>query len=274
MIKKIGSAVMGLMLSASVYAKADAVSPYSPAFYLSPYQVQWDSSFTRTQTNYTISSRFLNNSANSISYGASQALSIGLPYQFSLGITELYIKPVVTNPANPNAATQGFKNPVLTGGRVWILNDANLIKGLVSVQPNMNVVAGASTYNFGITGVHTTPNRWVGSLSINMTTNDVGSGGIATISAGLSKAFSGYLVNASLGSSRFSSTLLQSGYINPSYGYAGTIEVSREVLQNAWLGASYSLGSVNSTYMQNFMSLTFNNRTQYNAAGISLRVLF
>lgn len=274
MFKIIGLSIAGLTVSLSVNAQSFAASPYSPAFYLSPYQVQWDSSLTRTQTNYTISSRFLNNSANSISYGGTQGLFIGLPYEFSLGITELYVKPTITNPANPNAATQGFKNPVLTGGKVWVLNDANLIKGLVSVQPNMNVVAGASTYNFGLTGVHTSSEEWVSSLTLNMTTNDVGSGGIATVSASLSKAFSGYFVNASLGSSRFSSTVIQSGYINPSYGYAGTIEVSREVLQNAWLGVSYSLGSVNSTYTQNFMSLTFNNRTQYNAAGVSLKVLF
>ena len=253
---------------------AGELSPYSPAFFLSPYQVEWDSSVGTTHTNYTINSPVLKNSANSVTNNATQGLSIGLPENYAIGITELYVYPVVSNPLNPNAATLGFKNPVLSGAKIWGLDTSSLLKISATVQPNTGVKAGLTTYNFGATGIFIGSDDWVASVGINETVNDGGDGGTATVVGTISKKIGAYMLNASAGASRFPSVLMTTGYAATSYGYAGTLELSRQILNQAWLGVNYSIGSVANTYTQNFMSIPFNNRTLYNSAGVSLKVLF
>jgi len=253
---------------------ADELSPYSPAFFLSPYRVEWDSSLQNTHTNYTIDSPVLKNSANSIATSASQALSIGLPNNFAVGITELYLYPSVTNPLNPNAGTLGFKNPVVSGSKIWDLDTSVLLKLSGSVQPNTGVKAGLTTYNFGATGIYIGNNDWVTSFGVNETVNDGGDGGTATAIAMVSKQIGSYMINVSAGAARFPSVLMTTGYVAASYGYSGTVELSRQILDRAWLGVNYSIGSTNNTYTQNFMSIPFNSRTLYNTAGVMLKVLF
>jgi len=256
------------------FAQSGQTSPYSPSFFLSPYQVEWDSSIGSTHTNYTINSPLLKNSANSIANNASQGLSIGLPDNFAIGVTELYVYPVVTNPLNPNAATLGFKNPVLSGNKIWGLDTNSLFKIFGSVQPNTGVKAGLTTYNFGATGIYIGSDAWEASLSVNETVNDGGDGGTATVVATVSKKVSAYILNASVGAARFPSILMSTGYVATSYGYSGTLELSRQILDQAWLGINYSIGSTTNTYTQNFMLIPFNNRTLYNSVGMSLMVLF
>jgi len=255
-------------------AQSGETSPYSPSFFLSSYQVEWDSSVGTTHTNYTINSPVLKNSANSIANNATQGLSIGLPENFAIGVTELYVYPVVTNPLNPNAATLGFKNPALSGSKIWGLDTSSLFKISGSVQPNTGVKAGLTTYNFGATGIFIGSDDWIASLGVNETVNDGGDGGTATVVATVSKKISAYILNASIGAARFPSILMSTGYVTTSYGYSGTLELSSQILDQAWLGINYSIGSTTNSYTQNFMLIPFNNRTLYNLAGISLKVLF
>lgn len=262
------------VFTAPCFSQGSQTSPYSPSFFLSPYQVEWDSSIGSTHTNYTINSPLLKNSANSIANNATQGLSIGLPDNFAIGVSELYVYPVITNPLNPNAATLGFKNPVLSGSKIWGLDTNSLFKISGSVQPNTGVKAGLTTYNFGATGIFIGNNDWITSLGINETVNDGGDGGTATVIATISKKISSYILNASVGAARFPSILMSTGYVATSYGYSGTLELSRQILDQAWLGINYSIGSTTNTYTQNFMSIPFNNRTLYNSGGVSLKVLF
>jgi len=256
-----------------VLAQADELSPYSPAFFLSPYQVEWDSNLGSTHTNYSISSPILKNSANSIATNISEALSIGLPDNFAIGVTELYVDPVVTNPLNPNAPTLGFKNPMLSGSKLWNVDDSFLLKAFGSIQPNTGVKAGLTTFNFGLNGIFVGKDDWVASIGANETVNDGSDGGTATVVGMVSKKIGIYMINASLGAARFPSSLMTTGYLATSYGYSGALELSRQVLDHAWVGLNYSIGSLNSTYTQNFMSILFNERTLYNTVGVSLKVL-
>jgi len=197
-----------------------------------------------------------------------------LPENFAIGITELYVYPTITNPLNPNAATLGFKNPVLSGSKIWGLNTPMLFKIFASVQPNTGVKAGVTTYNLGASGIMIGNDGWVYSLGLTETTNDAGNGGTATVVGTVSKTIGSYLINASVGAARFPSILVSSGYIASSYGYSGTVELSRQILDQAWLGINYSIGSTTNTYTQNFMQIPYNNRTLYNSVGMSLKVLF
>jgi len=257
-------------------AMGDELSPYSPAFFLSPYQVEWDTNLGYTHSNYTVNSPVLKNSANSVSSNAYQGLSIGLPENFAVGISDLYVHPIIDNPLNAYAPTGGFKNPVFSGSKIWGLGTPTLFKLNASVQPNTGVKAGLTTYNFGATGIYQGNDGWVASLNVYETVNDGGDGGTATAVAMVSKQFGKYLANASVGAARFPSVLMTNAYTAPSYGYSGTIELSCQILDQAWIGASYSIGSTTNTYTQYvyYTSITSNNRLLYNAYGLSLKVLF
>lgn len=253
---------------------ADEPSPYSPSFFLNPYQVEWDSNIDNIRTNYTINSPVLKNSATSINNNFFQKISIGLPNSFAVGISDLYVQTVVTNPLNTNAATQGFKNPVLSGAKLWTINDWMLLKVLGSVQPNLGVRAGVSTYNLGASAIFIGSSDWQGSLTVNETTNDAGYGGAPSVTGLVSKTIGEYVINASVGVTRFPSILMTSGYAASSYLYSGNLELSRPIANQVWLGANYGIGSNQYTYTQNFMKIPYNNRTLYNAFGVSLKVLF
>ncbi|MDH6154469.1 hypothetical protein [Polynucleobacter sphagniphilus] len=256
------------------FAQSSETSPYRPSFFLSPYQVEWDSNIDNIRTNYTINSPVLKNSANSINNNYAQKIAIGLPDNYSVGISDLYVQSIVSNPLNINAATPGFKNPVVSAAKIWTINSDVLLKALGSVQPNLGVKAGVSTYNLGISAIFIGPNDWQTSLGINETTNDAGYGGAPTLSGTISKQIGLYVINATAGVTHFPSILMTTGYASSSYLYSGTLELSRQLTDQLWLGASYSIGSNQYTYTQNFMSIPFNNRTLYNSVGASLKVLF
>jgi hypothetical protein len=256
------------------FAQSGQTSPYQPSFFLNPYQVEWDSNVDNIRTNYTINSPVLKNSANSINNNYAQKLSIGLPDNYAIGISDLYVQSIVSNPLNINAATPGFKNPVVSVAKLWNINSSVLLKALGSVQPNLGVKAGVSTYNLGISAIFIGPNDWQTSLGINETTNDAGYGGAPTLSGAISKQIGLYVINATAGVTRFPSILMTTGYASSSYLYQGNLELSRQLSDQVWLGASYSIGSNQYTYTQNFMSIPFNNRTLYNSVGASLKVLF
>jgi hypothetical protein len=264
----------GLLLP--LVAVGAELSPYSPAFFLSPYQVEWDSSISYTHSNYTIVSPILNNSSSSVSSNATQGLSIGLPDNYAVGISDVYVHPIMDNPLNSYVPTGGFKNPVISANKLWDLNSKTQLKLNASVQPNTGVKAGLTTYNFGATGIYSGTDDWVASFSVNETVNDGSDGGTATAIALLSKKVGAYLINASAGASRFPSSLMLTGYAATSYGYAGTLEISRSILDNAWLGINYSIGSTSNTYTQYLYSTSIpaNNRLLYNSVGMSLKVLF
>jgi hypothetical protein len=252
------------------------LSPYSPAFFLSPYQVEWDSSISYTQSNYTIDSPILKNSSSSVSSNATQGLSIGLPDNYAVGISDVYVHPIMDNPLNPYVPTGGFRNPVISASKLWDLNTKTQLKLNASIQPNAGVKAGLTTFNFGATGIYSGTDDWVASFGVNETVNDGSDGGTATAIALLSKKVGAYLINASASASRFPSSLLLTGYVATFYGYSGTLEVSRAILDNAWLGVNYSIGSTTNTYTQYLYSYSIpaNNRLLYNSVGMSLKVLF
>ena len=256
------------------FAQSSETSPYRPSFFLSPYQVEWDSNIDNIRTNYTINSPVLKNSANSINNNYAQKIAIGLPDNYSVGISDLYVQSIVSNPLNINAATPGFKNPVVSVAKIWTINSDILLKALGNVQPNLGVKAGVSTYNLGVSAIFIGPNDWQTSLGINETTNDAGYGGAPTLSGAISKQIGLYVINATAGVTRFPSILMTTGYASSSYLYQGNLELSRQLSDQVWLGASYSIGSNQYTYTQNFMSIPFNNRTLYNSVGASLKVLF
>jgi hypothetical protein len=268
------SLLSGLLLP--LVALGAELSPYSPAFFLNPYQVEWDSSISYTQSNYTIVSPILNNSSSSVSSNVTQGLSIGLPDNYAVGISDVYVHPIMDNPLNPYVPTGGFKNPVISANKLWDFNSKTQLKLNASVQPNTGVKAGLTTYNFGATGIYSGTDDWVASFGVNETVNDGSDGGTATAIALLSKKLGAYLINASAGASRFPSSLMLTGYAATSYGYAGTLEISRAILDNAWLGINYSIGSTSNTYTQYLYSYSIpaNNRLLYNSVGASLKVLF
>jgi hypothetical protein len=264
----------GLLLP--LVALGAELSPYSPAFFLSPYQVEWDSSISYTHSNYTIVSPILKSSSSSVSSNATQGLSIGLPDNYAVGISDVYVHPIMDNPLNPYVPTGGFKNPVISASKLWDLNAKTQLKFNASVQPNTGVRAGLTTYNFGAIGIYSGANDWAASFGVNETINDGSDGGTTTAIALLSKKVGAYLINASAGAARFPSSLLLTGYVATSYGYSGTLEVSRAILDNAWLGVNYSIGSTTNTYTQYLysQSIPVNNRLLYNSVGMSLKVLF
>jgi hypothetical protein len=254
--------------------RADEPSPYLPSFFLSPYQVEWDSNLDNIRTNYTINSPVLKNSASSINNNYSQKFSIGLPNNYAVGISDLYVQSVVSNPLNINAATPGFKNPVFSAAKLWSIDEFLLLKVLGSVQPNLGVKAGVSTYNLGASAIFIGSDGWESSLGVNETTNDAGYGGAPSLSATVSKQAGAYVINATAAATRFPSILMTNGYAASSYLYSGSLEISRRIADQVWLGANYSVGNNQYTYTQNFMKIPFNNRTLYNAVGMSLKVLF
>lgn len=258
----------------SSHALADEISPYSPSFFLSPYQVEWDANVDNIRTNYTINSPVLKNSANSINNNYFQKLSIGLPDNYAIGISDLYVDAVITNPLNTNSATQGFKNPVFSVVKLWAIDSNVLLKLLGSVQPNLGVRAGVSTYNLGASTIFIGSSGWESSVTANVATNDAGYGGAPSLTGLISKKIGGYVINASAGVTRFPSILMTSGYAASSYLYVGNLELSRQLSNQVWAGVNYGIGSNQYTYTQNFMKIPYNNRTLYNAVGISLKVLF
>jgi hypothetical protein len=262
------------LLVLPLLAVAEEVSPYKPSFFLSPYQVEWDSNIDNIRTNYTINSPVLKNSANSINNNYAQKFSIGLPDNYAVGISDLYVQSVISNPLNINAATPGFKNPVFSGAKLWNMNGDVLLKVLGSVQPNLGVKAGVSTYNLGASAIFIGPDGWESSIGINETTNDAGYGGAPSILGTVSKQVGLYVINANAGATRFPSILMTTGYAASSYLYSGGLEVSRQFGDQVWAGINYNIGSNQYTYTQNFRQIPFNNRTLYNAVGASLKVLF
>jgi hypothetical protein len=262
------------LLVLPLLAVAEEVSPYKPSFFLSPYQVEWDSNIDNIRTNYTINSPVLKNSANSINNNYAQKFSIGLPDNYAVGISDLYVQSVISNPLNINAATPGFKNPVVSAAKLWSINDQVLIKLLGSVQPNLGVKAGVSTYNLGASAIFIGSDGWESSIGINETTNDAGYGGAPSVLATASKQVGLYVINASAGVTRFPSILMTTGYAASSYLYSGGLDISRQLSNQVWAGVNYNIGSNQYTYTQNFRSIPFNNRTLYNSVGVSLKVLF
>ncbi|WP_353431454.1 hypothetical protein [Polynucleobacter sp. MWH-UH23A] len=256
------------------FAVADEVSPYSPSFFLKPYQIESDTNIDNIRTNYTINSPALKNSANSINNNYAQKFSMGLPYNFAVGISELYVQSVISNPLNINAATPGFKNPVISGAKLWSINSGVLLKVLGSVQPNLGVKAGVSTYNLGASAIFISSDGWESSIGVNETTNDAGYGGAPSILGTVSKQVGLYVINFNVGVTRFPSILMTTGYAASSYLYSGGVEISRQFSDRVWAGVNYNIGSNQYTYTQNFRQLPFNNRTLYNAVGASLKVLF
>lgn len=263
-----------ILLSVSKLLAAAEVSPYLPSFFLSPYQIESDTNFDNIRTNYTIDSPVLKNSANSINNNYTQKLSIGLPANYAIGISDLYVQTVITNPLNTNAATQGFKNPVFSAAKLWSIDDSVLLKLLGSVQPNLGVKAGLSTYNLGATVIYVGSEGWQSSLALNETTNDADAGGTPSLVGTISKQFGLNVINVTAGVARFSTVLMSTGYAASSYLYSGGIEFSRQLFSQVWVGANYGIGSNQYTYTQNFMKIPYNNRTLYNSAGISLKLLF
>jgi hypothetical protein len=263
-----------LLLMTASFAVADQVSPYAPSFFLSPYQVEWDSNIDNIRTNYTINSPALKNSANSINNNYVQKFSIGLPDNFAVGISDLYVQSVISNPLNINAATPGFKNPVVSAAKLWSINDQVLIKVLGSVQPNLGVKAGVSTYSLGASAIFIGSDGWESSFGVNETTNDAGYGGAPSVLATVSKQVGLYVINISAGATQFPSILMTTGYAASSYLYSGGLDISRQLSNQVWAGVNYNIGSNQYTYTQNFRSIPFNNRTLYNAVGVSLKALF
>ena len=263
-----------LLLGFMPTAIAEEVSPYAPSFFLKPYQIESDTNIDNIRTNYTINSPVLKNSANSINNNYAQKFSIGLPDNFAVGISELYVQSVISNPLNINAATPGFKNPVVSGAKLWNVNGDVLLKVLGSVQPNLGVKAGVSTYNLGVSAILIGSDGWESSIGINETTNDAGYGGAPSILGTISKQVGQYVINANAGVTRFPSILMTTGYAASSYLYSGGLEISRQFSDQVWAGVNYNIGSNQYTYTQNFRQIPFNNRTLYNAVGASLKVLF
>jgi hypothetical protein len=255
-------------------AAAEEASPYAPSFFLSPFQVEWDTNVDNIRTNYTINSPALKNSANSINNNYAQKFSLGLPDNYAVGISDLYVQSVISNPLNINAATPGFKNPVISGAKLWNIDGEVLLKLAASVQPNLGVRAGVSTYNLGASVIFIGLDGWESSLGINETTNDAGYGGAPSATGVISKQIGQYVVNVTVGVTRFPSILMTTGYAASSYLYSGGLELSHQLASQVWLGANYNIGSNQYTYTQNFMKIPFNNRTLYNSAGLSLKVLF
>lgn len=262
------------MLAIVRIAIAETPSPYQPSFFLSPYQVEWDSNVDNIRTNYTINSPVLRNSANSINNNYAQKFSIGLPDNFAVGISDLYVQSVIGNPLNINAATPGFKNPVVSGAKLWNVNGDVLLKLLGSVQPNLGVKAGVSTYNLGASAIFIGSDGWESSLGVNEATNDAGYGGAPSMLGTVSKKVGLYVINVNAGVTRFPSILITTGYAASSYLYSGGLELSRQFSNEVWAAINYNIGSNEYTYTQNFRQISFNNRTLYNAVGVSLKVLF
>lgn len=263
-----------ILLALPIMAIAQEVSPYAPSFFLKPYQIEWDSNVDNIRTNYTIDSPILKNSANSINNNYFQKLSIGLPDNYAVGISDLYVQTVISNPLNLNAVTPGFKNPVISASKFWGINNNLLIEVLGSVQPNLGVKAGVSTYNLGTSAIFIGSNGWESSLGFNETTNDAGYGGAPSVLGTVSKQIGLYVINVSAGVTKFPSILMTTGYAASSYLYSGGVVVSRQMTNQVWAAFNYNIGSNQYTYTQNFMNIPFNNRTLYNSVGISLKVLF
>lgn len=265
--------LFAFFMTQSCAAEFDA-SPYAPSFFLKPYQIESDTNIDNIRTNYTIVSPVLKNSANSINNNYTQKFSIGLPNNYAVGISDLYVQSVITNPLNTNAANQGFKNPVISATKLWSVDNNLLLKVLGSVQPNLGVRAGVSTYNLGASAIFIGVNGWETSITANETTNDANYGGAPSLNWTISKQLGSYVINTNASVLRFPSILMTTGYAASSYLYSGGFEVSRQFTNHIWAGVNYSIGSNQYTYTQNFMKIPYNNRTLYNSVGLSLKLLF
>jgi hypothetical protein len=265
---------LSVLLVTASFSLAEEVSPYKPSFFLSPYQVEWDSNIDNIRTNYTINSPVLKNSANSINNNYVQKFSIGLPNNFALSISDLYVQSVISNPLNVNAAKPGFKNPVVSAAKLWSINDQVLVKVLGSVQPNLGGKAGFTTYNLGASVIYIGSDGWEASFGVNQATNDAGYGGAPSVLTTVSKQVGLYVINTSAGATRFPSIATTTGYAASSYLFTGGLDISHQLSHQVWAGVNYNIGSNQYIYTQNLGKIPFNNRTLYNTVGVSLKVLF
>jgi hypothetical protein len=253
---------------------SEQLSPYSPAFFLNPYQIEWDSSAGYSRTNITVTSPFVQQANVSSNYSIAQGLFLGLPNNYSIGISEAYIKTIEINPNNPAGRQNGWTNPVLTGSKIWNRDSNTQAKLTGTLQPNMNVVPGMTNYSVALTGIYLGQQSWTSTLGLIKSGNDGGGNGVTTVEAVFSKELGEYLCNLTLDAARFNSSVIRTGSTPASYGYLGMLSMSRPVAKEVWVGINYSIASNINTYTQTYGRIEYNTRYLVNAISANVKVLF
>lgn len=255
------------------------LSPYSPAFILKPEQVESSTSLGINWVNAQFSSQTSSSSAKIAVIGGGETISVGLPNDFQVGAGVGYSDFISKSPSTLNVVT-GWSNPALYANKTWFSNTPTRVKLFLSASPktgDSGTRGSPSLYATGIAGIHISPSGLVSAVSLTQSMADNSgsnqAAGSTSLSGAISKDIGAYLLNGSIGATRVQSMIYQSGvYLQPSFAYSANLGISRSIVENIWVGASYAISQNKNT--TEYRGIQGNAKTINNSITTSISILF
>lgn len=261
---------------ALISSEGFAQTPFAPDFILAPYQIESSSQVSYLNTKYSIDSLIFKNKNESRFINYTQGFTIGLPYQFSVGISETYADPIHKNPLNPSEGKSGLKAPFIAVNKLVDYSDTLKFKMSVNLKPNLT---GSSdhfnTLQAGILAIAKVKDNLNLSVGYNRTRYELSNTDADIYSLILSRKFSNEtLLSLSYDKYKWSSTETTLGDFDSSDAYAITADLSSSLAKDIWVSLNASYYYNKCTFTPIFPPIEYTNKTDQYTGGVTIKWLF
>jgi hypothetical protein len=265
-----------IMLSMLIPEAALAQNPFSTDFMLAPYQVESSTQINYLNSKYSIDSLIFKNADESRFVNYTQGFTVGLPYDFSVGISETYADPLHKNPLNPGEGKSGFKAPFFNLNKLMNYSDGLKFKAGISLKPNLTESKDDfNTLQASILAVAKVKSDLDLSVGYTKTRYELSNTDADIFTVIVSKKFNDdTLLNLSYEHTKWSPTKTTLGEFDSSTGHAVTAELSRSIAREIWIGLNATYYYNQCTFTPIFPPIEYTNITDLYTAGVTIKWLF
>lgn len=253
-----------------------AQTPFAPDFILAPYQIESSSQVSYLNTKYSIDSHIFKNKDESRFINFIQGFSIGLPNNFSVGISETYAEPLHKNPLNPSEGKSGFKAPFITLNKLVNYSDGLKFKVSASVNPNLSQTSDHfNTFHGSILAIAKVKNDLDLIFGYRKTRYELSNTDADIVTLTVSKRITDdTLLNLSYEETKWSATKTSLGDFDSSWGHGLTAELSTSIAKDIWIGLNSTYYYNKCTFTPIFPPIEYTNKTDLYTGGVTIKWIF
>lgn len=268
---------------ATIAGEALAESPFELDFILKPYQIESSTQVSYLKSTYDINSIVFKNNNYSEFVNYSQGFSIGLPNNFSVGITEIYADPVHKNPLNPGEGKSELKSPFFSLIKLIELSEDVSLKASGIIQPNLTGTSAAfNTAQFNMLAIKKTQKDFDLALGYSFMRYELAQTNSNSLDFIALKRFSeDTLLNLGYKVTFWDATQTTAGNFQASTGHTISGEISTRIAPSVWaaLNSNYYVNKatfdpVPLPYSPPLPPYSYTNTTNSYSVGATIKWLF
>ena len=253
-----------------------AENPFALDFMLSPYQIESSTQASYLNSKYNIDSLFFKNTDESRFINYTQGLSIGLPQEISIGISETYADPLHKNPLNPSEGKSEFKAPLFSVNKLINFSDVLKFKASINLKPNLTKSNDDfNTLQAGILAIAKVQSDLDLSFGYTRTRYELSNTDADIFTLTVSKRLTDdTLLNLSYEETKWSATKTTLGDFDSSWGHGLTAELSTSIAKNIWIGLNSTYYYNKCTFTPIFPPIEYTNKTDLYTGGVTIKWIF